>query len=234
MMHPTRARRGLYFALVTSLLIFSRPAAHADELDWVQLSIEEGVELYGVNERVEGQLPFRAITEIDEPYQKIVMALVDYQKKPLWAPKLKTTRIHHQPGENHFVYSEYYSTPWPFYDREFLLDGKIEYRENGVFFKARNFTQKALADNDHVLVDVAVLIVQITPVSPEKSRIIFTFSGNMGGWIPDFVKTIITRKWPVRFLQALENYLESEEIRATEIYRNLRKKELLATTRKDQ
>ena len=217
---------GATLFLLSFLVLF--PCRHilAAELEWEFISDEQGVELYGATQKIDGQLPFKAITEIQAPYQQIIMALMDHEQKPSWAPKLKSTKFHFQNEDNHFAYSEYYETPWPFYDREFLLDGTIEYRDNSVIFEASNLTKKSLRADNHVLVDIAVLTVEVTPVSSDSSKIIFTFSGNMGGWIPNFVKNIIQRKWPILFLQALENHLLNEEIEATVLYENLPKRDL--------
>ena len=214
--------------IVLSLLTcFSGNKSGAAEMDWQHVATEQGVELFSPAEKVGDQLPFRAITIIEAPYQKIVMALVDHEQKTTWAPKLKSTRVHQRMGVNRFAYSEYYKVPWPFHDREFLLDGTIDYRDNSVFFEAVNFEDLSLAADNHIRVDVEIMELQISPHSPTSSRLTFTFSGNMGGWIPEFVKKIITRKWPIRFLQAFENYLLAAEVRETEMYRSLSKKELV-------
>ena len=223
------------FFLVASITLFLStffilsPGGHARavELDWEFISDEQGVELYGATTKLDGQLPFKAVTEIKAPYQQIVMALMDYEQKPSWAPKLKSTKFHFQNSENQFAYSEYYETPWPFYDREFLLDGTIVYGDNSVILEASNLTQTSFAADNHVQVDVAILRLEISPVSEGSSRVTFTFSGNMGGWIPNFVKNLIQRKWPILFLQALENHLVNEQVEETAIYRNLPKRDLI-------
>ncbi len=217
-----------YELFILPLLLLSYVSVvSAAEIEWEHVATEQGVELYSPVQKIGDQLPFRAIAIIDAPYQKIVMSLVDHEQKATWAPKLKSTRVHNRPETNRFAYSEYYSVPWPFKDREFLLDGTIDYRGNSVFFEAVNLEDFSLAADNHVLVDVEVMKLQISPYSPGSSQLVFTFSGNMGGWIPEFVKKIITRKWPIRFLQAFENHLLEAEIRETDMYRSLSKKELV-------
>ncbi len=222
--HP--AVKKAIFILLSLMVLFPSGQLPAAELEWELVSDEQGVELYGASQKIDGQLPFKAITEIKAPYQQIIMALMDHERKPSWAPKLKSTKFHFQSSDNQFAYSEYYETPWPFFDREFLLDGRIEYRENSVVFEASNLTQKSFAADSHVLVDIAILMVEITPLSPDTSEVIFTFSGNMGGWIPNFVKNIIQRKWPILFLQALEDHVLNEEVKETALYKALPKHDL--------
>jgi hypothetical protein len=49
----------------------------------------------------------------------------------------------------------------------------------------------------------------------------FTFSGDLGGWIPDFVQEIIQKRWPVRFIQALQGYLQDHQLVGSERYLQL-------------
>ena len=212
--------------VVLCIVFLTDSQPQAAELEWELVSDEQDIELYGATQKIDGQLPFKAITEIQAPYQQIVMALMDYEQKPSWAPKLLSTKFHFQNEANQFAYSEYYEAPWPFFDREFLLDGRIEFRDNSVVFEASNLPQTSLAADNHVLVDIAILRLEITPVSQDSSQVTFTFSGNMGGWIPNFVKNIIQRKWPILFLQALENHLVNEEVKETALYEKLPKRDL--------
>ena len=225
--NPSPAGRSLLIVVLSLFTFCHGDEGVAAEILWKHVATEQGVELYSSTEKVGDQLPFKAITIIEAPYERIVMSLVDHEKKTSWAPKLKSARVHHRLGANRFAYSEYYEAPWPFHDREFLLDGTIEYRDNSVFFEAANLEDISLAADNHVRVDVEVMELQVSPHSPTSSRLVFTFSGNMGGWIPEFVKKIITRKWPIRFLQAFENHLLVAEVRETEMYRSLSKKELV-------
>jgi len=63
---------------------------------WEYVKTYEGVDLYQALQTGEGKLPFRATADLDVPYQKIVMALVDVERKNDWAPKLKEATIHAQ------------------------------------------------------------------------------------------------------------------------------------------
>lgn len=190
---------------------------------WEYIQTYEGVDLYRALPAREGGLPFRATADLDVPYQKIVMALVDVERKGVWAPKLKSTTIHSQLSANDFEYSEYYTTPWPFKDREFLLRGTITYQPGQVLFAAVDSHNRRYARDDHVKANIAVLEFAVIPLSEEKTRVDFTFSGDLGGWIPGFVKTIIQKKWPVRFIQSLQRRIQTDKALETARYRALRK-----------
>lgn len=207
------------------------PSAYAVDARWHFIDTFEGVNLYRAQENKEGLLPFKATAELDIPYQQIVKTLVDTEKKQQWAPKLKSTTIHNQFSANRFEYSEYYTTPWPFEDREFLLMGTVTYEKDQILFSGVNSKNKALAADDHTLANVEILEFAIFPLDAQRSRVEFTFSGDMGGWIPDFVKTIIQKKWPVRFIQALQSYINENPSLDTLRYKNLEKGEVIFSTR---
>ena len=190
---------------------------------WEYVKTYEGVDLFRALQASEGSLPFKAMADLDVPYQKIVMALVDVERKNDWAPKLKSTTIHAQLSANEFEYSEYYTTPWPFKDREFLLRGTVTYRPDQVLFAAVDSQNRAYAREDHVQANIEILEFAVIPLSEGKTRVQFTFSGDLGGWIPSFVKTIIQKKWPVRFIQSLQRRIQAGQTLETARYRALQK-----------
>lgn len=204
--------------------ISSVSASYEENGTWEYIGAYEGVALYRALQEREGLLPFKAVAVLDIPYDRIVMALVDAERKPNWAPKLKATAIHERKSTNSFEYSEYYRTPWPFKDREFLLAGTVEYFEDRIVFAAENSTNIALAREDHLKANIETLTFAVFPLSEGRTEVAFTFSGDMGGWIPAFVKTIIQKKWPVRFIQSLKHYIGTTDSLETDRYRSLKKR----------
>lgn len=199
-------------------------ASYEENGAWEYIGDYDGVALYRALNESGGLLPFKAVAVLDIPYDRIVMALVDAERKPDWAPKLKATAIHARKSPNEFEYSEYYETPWPFKDREFLLAGTIEYHDDRVVFAGKNSTNIVLAREDHLKADIETLTFAVIPLSKRRTEVTFTFSGDLGGWIPSFVKTIIQKKWPVRFIQSLQHYVTGNETLETDRYRRLQKK----------
>lgn len=218
----------LLILLIYLQLAAMAPKAFASEDPWQYIDTFNGVNLYRSQIETEGFLPFKAIAELNVPYQKIVMALVDVERKNSWAPKLKSTTVHNEKSTNSFEYSEYYTTPWPYKDREFLLLGTVEYETDHILFSAVNSENKPLADNSHLLVDITKLEFVVIPLSENRTRVSFTFSGDLGGWIPPFVRNIIQKKWPVRFIQSLQKTIDKNEVIETVRYQSLNR-EALAT-----
>jgi hypothetical protein len=191
--------------------------------EWEKVDTIDGITLFRSLGDVQDNLPFKAEAELDIPYRFIVMALVDAEHKPDWAPKLKSTVLHAVVAPNTFEYSEYYETPWPFKDREFLLKGTVTYFKDRIVFNAQNSPHTYLANPNHLRADIENLTVEVMPLSENSTKIVIVFSGDMGGWIPPFVKTIIQKKWPVRFIQALKHHISSHKNLESQLYLTLNK-----------
>lgn len=204
------------------IIILLSVTSFANSSSWQYVADYEGVKLYSMDHGENGLLPFKATRLSKYSVDHFVKLLVDYEHKSQWAPKLKETKLHKELGDNKYIFSEFYSTPWPFYDREFLLQGNIFRKGKSVVFEGVQLEKNDLKDEEHVLANVRALVVTLTPQG-NGTFIEFEFIGDMGGVIPHFVSNIIQKKWPVRFIQAMEKTIESGNIRETKAYNSFMK-----------
>lgn len=193
------------FVFSSSQMVFSK------DLEWTYVDEKEGIKLYKCKEKIDGLIPFKVKTVLNFPHEKVVKVLIDAEKKSLWAPKLKKTKIHKTLAYNKFVYSEYYTVPFPFYDREFFLQGTIKTERDSIIFSAENPEIVHEPAEDHVVVNIKKLEFKITPLGNDRTHIDFTFIGDMGGMVPKFVVNIIQSKWPIKFIMALSEYMQKND-----------------------
>lgn len=190
--------------------------------EWEPFHFEGGITLYKKEGRDDGLIPFRAVGEFEGELRSYLIALLDHSQKPLWAPKLKKVTVHLVLSPKEVIFSEYYRTPWPASDRQFLLKGTITVPEKGkVLFQAKNYGEKSFRDENHIVCDVRLLDLLLENVGPKKTRITFSFSGDMRGWMPDWLINIIQKKWPLRFLQGLQKQVQQTPKEDSEEYRKL-------------
>lgn len=181
----------------------------AQAKDWVEIYQEDSITIKTLKD-VEGVMPFKAEGVINHNIEKIVNTLKDHQKKHLWSPKLKNVNMHEEQKNDVYIFSEYYKTPWPASDREFLLRGNVKKIKDGVVaFEASSVNLPKLMDSDHVQAQVHKLNVLLESVGKNATRITFEFYGDLGGWIPTWLMNVIQKKWPLRFIQALDSYIKS-------------------------
>ena len=195
--------------LIVSLLI------SVNCFSWDMVLQEDGITIFAKND-APGVMPFKADGIIDANIDKIIEIIQDYRNKHLWSPKLKRVELHEALDDNTFVFSEFYKTPWPAVDREFLLKGKIfRVSPSRVNIMANSLNDTELHNTDYIQAEVKALNLTLEKISENKTKITFEFYGDMKGWMPTWLMNLIQKKWPFRFIQALrKRIVEIEKMKS--------------------
>ena len=157
----------------------------------------------------EQSIPFKATTIIDGNIEDIVNIISNHKEKHLWAPKLKAVQIHEINKNGVHIFSEFYSTPWPASDRQFLLKGKIERQKDVIIFRAKSIDKKEFIEEDHVVAKIKEITVTLKKIEDQRTKMVFTFNGDMNGWLPRWLKRLIQKKWPYKFIESLKIQLKT-------------------------
>ena len=191
------------------------PILYSDSsTSWIFNGEEDGVKLYR-QEPVDGIIPFKAVAEVGLSIEALSKTLRDLDNKHKWSPKLKEVAIHKKINNNTFIFSEYYKTPWPATDREFLMLGEVK----GVGTNEVSFTAKSDMDpkliqkyqlNNHIQAKISKLDLTLSKIDVSKTKISFEFQGDLKGWMPQWLTNIIQKKWPKLFIQNMEAYIKGE------------------------
>ncbi len=170
---------------------------------WKLVHSEKGIKVFAGKHRKSGVIPFKAIGTIHASVSEVAEVIEDDKLKPLWSPKLKEVIIHERLNENEVVFSEYYKTPWPSTDREFLIRGQILRHSSKDIEYIGKSVNHANRDDDHIQADVKMLNFRLKELRPNQTQITFVFNGDMKGWMPTWLMNMIQKKWPLRFIQGL-------------------------------
>jgi len=188
--------------MIVTLGLFLSVTSEA-QAKWELIHNEEGIKIYSSGERANGVIPFKAVGKIQGPLDKVVEIMMNHEQKNQWSPKLDSVKIHQQLGPNDFIFSEFYRTPWPSTDREFLLKGNVKYLENKVIFSAKSIDNE-LKNEDYIQTEVHRLELTLEKIADNETAIEFSFHGDMKGWMPVWLMNLIQKKWPMRFIQGLQ------------------------------
>ena len=192
---------------------------HSSEVNWIKFHEEDGVSLYRAPEKKNGLIPFKAEATFRGTKEDYLKILLSFSQKNQWAPKLKKAKVHRRPAPNQFIFSEYYETPWPATDREFLLRGRIDFpSEKVILLKAENERDLSYAKADHIICDVKILNLELREVGESQTKITFEFYGDMKGWMPIWLINLIQKRWPLRFLLSLEEIRSLGQVKLSEDY----------------
>ena len=182
-----------------------------NSFSWEIVLQEDGITIFAKND-APGVMPFKADAVVNANIEKIIAVIQDYNNKHLWSPKLKRVELHEALDDNTFIFSEFYKTPWPAVDREFLLKGKIfRVSPTRVNIMANSLSDTELHNSDYIQAEVKALNLTLESISESKTKITFEFYGDMKGWMPTWLMNLIQKKWPFRFIQALRKRIVEVE-----------------------
>lgn len=189
--------------------------------EWELLVEKNGIQVYGAKETSDGLIPFRTKATLNHPFERVLTVLLDADRKPEWSPKLKSTTVHKKLSPTKYILSEYYNTPWPATDREFLMLGEL-YPENDKFtLTATTHIDPKLADKSHIQVDIQKLVVTIERINDTQTAFEFIFLGDMKGWMPSWLVNLIQKQWPFKFVKRLNSQLEKKDIVPGQIFKDV-------------
>lgn len=156
-------------------------------------------------------IPFKAESLIKQNIAKVLEALKNFDEKPLWSPKLKSVKIHKIISNSEMIFSEFYKTPWPAFDREFLLKGKVIKVHKGLYLlKAKSIDLPDFQNDKYVQANVKTLKIELEEKSTNLTKITFEFNGDFNGLIPNWIMNLIQKKWPYKFIYNLKEHLKKE------------------------
>jgi len=203
----------IVFAL---LLCLSMTATAAK---WTYLLEQDGIKIFSSTSSHSGVIPFKATGIVNANIKRVLNVLLDHQRKNEWSPKLDEVKMHNRISNRVYVFSEYYRTPWPATDREFLLEGKVlVHNKDNVELLAKSIENAAYSDDRYIQTDVKYLNLLIRKVSSNKTEVTFKFHGDMKGWMPVWLMNLIQKKWPLRFIQGLRKQVRVEDLDSNKIF----------------
>lgn len=182
--------------------------------NWKVSSFEDGITLY-TKEAVDGLIPFKARANLKLPIDVVAEVLMDFDHKHKWSPKLKSVKVHEQIHEHQVLFSEYYKTPWPSVDREFLMRGQVQgIGTSEVTFSAHSVSEKSVitkyASDKHIQAEVFSLHLTLTKLGESATTIAFEFRGDLKGWMPNWLTNLIQERWPKLFIEGLDSYAREQ------------------------
>lgn len=178
---------------------------------WELLYDTNGVKTWQGSKR-EGLRSFRSEAVLDFPKAEVLKVLNDLEGRAKWAPKVLSVKVEKFEGDTCF-FREKYTTPWPAKDREFLLKGIISHSGDTTFLRAQtdsNFMKLSECCEQAFAHNLEITLIKL---NENQTFFRFDFSGDLRGWLPNWLVNLIQRKWPLRFTQGLGFYLKNDSYR---------------------
>lgn len=149
---------------------------------------------------------FRSRGQDSVPLPVVGETLIDLPGMVSWCPYLAESRILRHLGPDHFLSYQRYDLPWPFTDRDIVVDVDIRRHPERATLEAR---LKAVSDSSRPPIQGVIRVTDmdgsISVKALGKGAIQGTYSErvDLGGGIPVSLARIFSREMPAKILENL-------------------------------
>lgn len=188
------------------------------DVEWIEHTNKKRIQVYVPKnfKHPSGLVPVRFKAILDYPLSKVLTVLADNTRKKEWVPKLTSSKVIEEVSESDVIVYYRYSTPWPFSDRDFLINSSVHYNAQT---KTLNVLMKSI--DDHKDLKDGDCCVRgyshdgytiLKFIDKNKTEIEMAFLNEFGGFIPNFVINLVQKKWPYKFMGNLRLQLKKSNI----------------------
>ena len=189
---------------------------------WKLIKEKEGIKVFENKKVKSGWTSFLAVGFFKKRLKEIVEVLLDFDNKHFWAPRNEFSKVFKKLKNGNYLVLEHYTAPWPIDDREFLFEGYVKKKsDKEVLIKAWSNTTYPYKNEDVVIAFAKHVDIIVEELAEKMCKVTFSVSGNLGGWLPNWIKSFVRTKWPIQFFEGLGKELQIERQRDSMVFREL-------------
>lgn len=149
----------------------------------------------------------RGTAELPVSARRVAAVLLDYEHyRDIFAPALRTARVLDREGSTvriHMVWPY----PFPYRNRDAVVGYRWEERADGGLLLAWGADARDGDPKSGVRIERVAREARIEPLGPERSRVTYTYLGDLGGRFPAGAMEKAWRAEPVHYVRALRRRL---------------------------
>ncbi|MBL6989098.1 MAG: hypothetical protein ISR65_04945 [Bacteriovoracaceae bacterium] len=204
--------------LVILTWLFSSILLSNEKIDWKLISDENGVQIFEAeNNDKPGPVYLKFNVLLSYPIDVVKTIMRDTSRKGQWVPRAAVFKIIERISPTESIeYAKYYA-PWPFDDREVVLNVKIssDPLTNEFYLKMHSVKHAQVPPNDdYVRAHTYNANLLLRPVG-DKTYLEFWFLTDFKGYIPNWIINITQRSWPAKLVKRLKELLKKEVIESS-------------------
>ncbi len=181
--------------------------------EWVLIADSHQIRTFKASIPGEDTLLFRGITEFSAPPAAITSVAFSPKYRKMWVDRIDSGRVVARESDVKWLELSVFNPPWPFKQREFVVQAMIEYLE----------AEKKL------IISGKSVESELAPVAPDRVRGVIYYCGfairktatgcevevmaatDTKGNIPLWVVNLIQKSWPRNTLEGIRRIYESEK-----------------------
>jgi uncharacterized protein YndB with AHSA1/START domain len=191
--------------------------AHADAQaagKWEQIDVDDGIRVW--KHEIPGQeLPgFRGEVTMDASMEDVYKAITDWKQHTKWMHRcVESLELKHIDDSHSLMYNRT-DAPWPVWDRDVILDTRIERAADGksILLKFQN-TESSLKPTPEKVVRMPHLVgfYKLVALGEKKTKVTYQVEANPGGSLPTWMAKRVTKELPYTTLDMLRERVTGED-----------------------
>lgn len=211
--------------LLLFLMLFSNSyASELSDIKWKEISNHDQIQVYIPKsyEHKSGLVPIRFKAVLKHPIERVLAVLADETRKMEWVPKANEVRILSKKSHTHFTVYYRYDAPWPFSDRDFIIQnvGKYDQEKQTIFVDLKSVDHPNDPNASGTVRGTTYSGYSIIkPLNQKETSVEMGLLTAFGGFIPKWIINLVQKKWPYKFMDNLKNQLKKDDIIIPEHFR---------------
>lgn len=198
-------------------LSFSSFAMHPNDFAWKLKEEKDQIKVFSAPRHKEtGIVPIKANTIIHDSLPRILSVLAETDRKKEWIPNLLDAYTVEKISKYERVEYTLYDSPWPFYDRAFVISTKGRYNEkdNTIFIDISSTEHEKVPLNPkHVRGKTYIGSIYMKGLATKETFFEITLLTDFKGNIPTWIINLVQKKWPYKFFTNIKAQLSKDDIK---------------------
>lgn len=163
---------------------------------WEKIDDDGGIQVFRKEVPGSSFLAFKGVATLDVPIEKLLWVLADNDHRTGWVDRLVESRILERKGEFDYVVYQHFSAPPLVSDRDYVYRGRASRRAEWVVLELASITHPKAPPTVGVRAELLKSSYALSPVGPNKTRVIVEIHTDPRGELPAFVVNLIQKSWP--------------------------------------
>lgn len=163
---------------------------------WEKIDDDAGIQVYRKEVPGSSFLAFKGVATLDAPIEKLLWVLADNDHRTEWVDRLVASRILERKGEFDYVVYQHFSAPPLVSDRDYVYRGRASRRADWVVLELASVVHPKAPTTVGVRAELLKSSYAMTPVGPNKTKVIVEIHTDPKGDLPAFIVNMIQKSWP--------------------------------------
>lgn len=192
------------------LLVFQQGLLAQQNKQWQQVTDDDGIQVYTIEQHNSNIVKAKAITEIKASLIKIRQELDDIDSRHEWVPFLKQSKLIIVKSATMRLEYSLFSAPWPASNRDFVYSLElVKESSDQLIYKMRSVKTRYMPEDvNYIRGEIFESVYTLTKINENLTKVELSYHADPKGWLPSWIVNIIQRVLPYKILRNLRQRLE--------------------------